>query len=216
MSTFLTMQTRIANEIVRSNMNARIQEAIQSAISFYENDRFYFNEFRPTNPTTPQFSTVSGQAYYTSSDWSDIPYLLEIDSAVVNIASGQRYDLTVTTQEAIDALAVGTTSDEGQPVSYAYYARALRIYPTPDGVYGMYFSGVKKLAALSADADTNAWMVEGEELIRCRAKWSLYTHNIGNLERAGAMKAAEMDALRALQNASGTKLSTNTIVATAF
>lgn len=61
MSTLGTMRTRIAREMKRGDIlatDASVIDAIVSAIGFYENERFFFNEFRtsrsarwPVRPT---------------------------------------------------------------------------------------------------------------------------------------------------------------------
>ena len=62
------------------------------------------------------------------------------------------------------------TNNTGIPVEYAIYNQQFRLYPVPDGEYTLELAYQKKLAALSNDTDTNAWMTDGEVLIRQRAK----------------------------------------------
>ena len=70
----------------------------------------------------------------------------------------------------------------GQPDSYAIYADQLRLFPIPDsagpnnGSYDLTLSTLAQLgpSPLVNDTDTNAWMTEGEQLIRAQALRNLY------------------------------------------
>src|SRR5215472_3707712 len=100
------MQNRIADElgargdllVPSSNMSASpIQLAIFDAISFWQAERFWFNEYRTTNA----FTTVVGQEWYTASDWPDIATILHIDKLSVLI-SGNRYFMTPRTEQYME------------------------------------------------------------------------------------------------------------------
>lgn len=58
MATYGDMQARIADELARTDLAAEIQNEIQTAISYYENERFWFNEGQWT------FNTVNAQELY--------------------------------------------------------------------------------------------------------------------------------------------------------
>ena len=60
-------------------------------------------------------------------------------------------------------------------------------------------SSILRLAALSADADTNAWMVDGEELIRQHAKWIIASDITHEPEEAATAQAREAIALKAIE-----------------
>ena len=53
MTTYGTMQDRIADELMRSDLTTHIQKSIQTAIKKYEREEFYFNV------TTGTLSTVA-------------------------------------------------------------------------------------------------------------------------------------------------------------
>ncbi len=50
------------------------------------------------------------------------------------------------------------------------YQDRINLFPIPGSTYTLTIHYLKALTALSADSDTNAWLTEGEELIRLHAK----------------------------------------------
>ena len=211
MTTLGTMMDRIADEINRSDLTSQIQKAIKTAIKTYDKDRFWFNESRSFT-----FSTVAGQEFYTSSDNTNIPNLLAIDTIQVAITSTDKYLLQRVPYEQIEAISSNTTVDQGQPTWFAYYGKQLRLYPIPDAVYTVRVSAVWALDDLSATSDTNAWMTDGETLIRSRAKRELYTHVIRDTDGAAAMAQAEITELKDLRSASSMRGATGVVQATEF
>ena len=155
-----SMQDRIDNELDRSgSVTAEIALAIQDAILHYQNDRFWFNEGVLTD------ATVASTEYY-----SYPATLLSLDSLRVRQSAAAGYftmeprpnsDLEVRTQG---------TATTGLPRVYSQVKGRVRMFPTPDAAYTTQWTGIISLGSLSADADTNAWMVEAEPLIRQRAK----------------------------------------------
>ena len=211
MSTFGNMIDRIADELDRTDLTTQIQKAIQTAIDRYERKRFYFNEARSLT-----FNTVDGQEFYTSSDASDIPNLLFIDNVKLTVSGSDKIDLERVPYSELEHDSSNLTVDEGQPTSYAYFAKQLRLYPIPNAAYAVRVSGVFSLSDLSATADTNAWMTDGEALIRSRAKRELLTHVIRDAEGAQAMAQAEAEELQSLIQATNARSSSGTITPTEF
>jgi len=162
MTTYVTMQTRIADELLDSGAlsTAQIKAAIQSAIAHYERKPFYFNQKKAST-----FSTVASQEYYGSSDLSNIPYIVEMKS--FNIGT-YKSKVKAVDFEDIDMAQSGSVT--GQPTAYAYYEQKIRLFPIPDAVYTATLAYIYRLTALSADGDTNIWMTDAEELIRQSAK----------------------------------------------
>lgn len=211
MTTYGAMQDRIADELDRTDLTTQIQKAIQTAIEKYERKRFYFNEARSLT-----FTTVDGQEFYTSADATDIPNLLFIDNVKLTISASDKIDLDRADYSELEYLSTNSTTDEGQPTCYAYYAKQLRLYPIPDAAYAVRVSGVFALSDLSATADTNAWMTDAEALIRSRAKREIFTHVIRDVEGAQAMAQAEAEELQSLNQATNARSSTGTILPTEF
>ena len=158
MSDYGTMQARIGNELERSDTTSLgyIASEILSAIRHYETERFWFNEEVATT------STVADQSNYA------LPTDFIYDDHMTVTVSGRKYPVFPRTyQEIAD---VDETTFSGYPSIYAIHKEEFRLYPTPNGVYTLTHAYVKSLSSLSADADTNAWMVEAEPLIRARAR----------------------------------------------
>lgn len=212
MTTYGTMQDRIADELDRADLTTQIKRAIQSAIAYYNKQRFWFTE----NRTSLSFATVDGTEFYGASADSDIPNLIFIDNLRIAISSTDKYDLERVPYTELDSRSDGITADEGKPYSFAYYAKQIRLYPIPDASYSIFGSAIMHLGDLSVTTDTNNWMTDGEALIRARAKWELYTHVVKDIESARLMKEAEKEELRELIAATNSRSSTGQLIATAF
>jgi hypothetical protein len=189
--TYGTMIDRIESEIGRSDLTSDVKNAIQTAISHYERKRFYFNEF------IDSLSASTSQEFYTSADFATLNSVVEIDSLTID-DNNTTYPLIERSWSYMEQ-AQTRSQYVGTPTDYVRYAQRLRLYPIPDESYVLHVSGVKKLATLSATTDTNAWMVDGEALIRARAKAELYLHKVQKPEKAVAMNAAEKSALAEIE-----------------
>lgn len=203
MSTYSQLQYRIADELggrtellspSAGQTLSPIQLAILDAISFWENDRFYFNEYR----TAGAFSTVAGQEFYTASDWADIATIQHIDKMSVLI-SGNRYHMEPRTEQYMEDISMNA-SWRGQPVDYAYYNFQLRLYPIPDNAYPLNVLGTKEFTALSGASDTNVWTTDGEMLIRATAKQYLYRDTILDDQKAAAMEKSAQQQFSSLKS----------------
>lgn len=151
-----TMKARIADELARSDLTTQIQSEIQSAINHYKHRRFLFNELEATSVTVKDEEFIAAPAD-----------MIEIDQFRVTI-SNRTYPL--------DPVAYGEITDvdetlySGHPVRYALYNQQIRLYPTPNDAYPLIISYLTEFGPLNQDTDTNAWMDDGEELIRERAR----------------------------------------------
>jgi len=212
---YLAMQDRIADEVraassaASSDIASQIKLAIQSAISSYQNESFYFNEGSFT------FQTVNGQEYYTSSDNSEIPNILSFLDVRITV-NNTTYPLTARTFQYIDQIQTNT-GYTGDPVDYCTWAQQIRLYPIPFTARTVTVSYIKNLTILSADTDTNAWMTgNAEQLIRGRAKWDLYLNTLKDPENAQASKLYELDAYKSLLGETVGRQSTDAIRPTQF
>lgn len=185
MASYLDMQTRIADELDRSDLTAQIKKAILSAVAHYERKSFYFSE------TSFTFSTVAGQEYYGTADAAAIATSPSIER-LNGTFNGLRMALTKRTFDYIDGISLIPSTSRSQPFDWAYRAEQIRLYPIPDNVYVLTAFNVPRLTALSADGDSNAWTNDAEELIRTHAKLDL----IENVIKASDMEA-EVITLRA-------------------
>lgn len=180
MSNYNDMQVRIADELARADLTTQIQKAILSAIEFYKDDRFWFNEGEVT------LNTVAGTA---SQALPTSPTAIgEIDIVTATV-SGERYEVF---EDSYDWIRQNQdlTTFVGQPYKYAIFDESIWYYPIPDAVYPIIFSGLVYFATLTTGSDTNAWMNEAEELIRTRAKWDLFSNTIRNDKEAVKMLGA--------------------------
>lgn len=193
MATFLDMQTRIADELHRTDLTDRIKLAILSAVAHYERRRFYFSE------TSFTFSTVAHQEFYGAADNAAIATSPNIERLNA-LYFGTRYPLDKVDWMAIDDKSALATSYT-RPGEWGYRAKAIRFYPIPDAAYVITAYNVPRLTALSAEGDENAWTDDAEELIRLHAKRDLIMNQIGITGREkeyGEMGGAEQMALAAL------------------
>lgn len=194
MATYLDMRTRIADELNRTDLTAQISKAVLSAIAKHERQRFYFNQ------KTATFATVADQEYYAAAAHADIPTLVTIMAATVT-NSGVKSPLRVVPFDAIDDEQDG--SIKGAPTVLAYFAQQVRLYPIPDAAYTVTMAYHYRLTTLSADADTNAWTNDAEELIRRAAKRIIHTDIERDLEAATVAAQAEAEALDTLDPGDG-------------
>lgn len=171
MSDFIAMKTRIAREMKRGEITATtqaVEDAILDAIKHWETKRFWFNEIADTSKSTA--TSVRTVDISSTNIWS-------IDQIKVTIGN-RDYPITKKSYAWIDAIDQGQW--EGYPYHWAWYEKdTLRFYPIPNAVYVLRISGVRRLKpVLAADADTNEWMVEAEEIIRNYAKGLLFTDEL--------------------------------------
>ena len=157
MSTYGTMQARIASELRRNKLNSQIKDAIQSAILLAEVDRYYFNEGRAYT------ETEANKAYYATPD-----DFQAMESLTITV-NQSKYPLEPRTFQYIDSIDIGVAQD-GIPIWYAIYNRQFRLYPVPDAAYRLDLAFQKKLSDLTDDDDSNEWMTDGEVMVRQMAK----------------------------------------------
>jgi hypothetical protein len=175
MTDFGTMEARIRREMNRDGLTSEIRDQIASAINFYESDRFFFNEYSASATTT------TGQANLTAPTAS-----LELDLIEI-IDGGQKKQLIE--RNFLDIIARDDATAE--PTDYAEFNDLLRLYPVPDKKYTVHMFGKQKLTEVSASASaatTNAWMTDGEVLIRTKAKEYVYEHRLRNSNEANRMR----------------------------
>lgn len=185
MTTLAIMKSRIDRELRRNGgIDTQIAEAITTAISAYQDERFYFAEKRSVT-----FNTVADQEFYDSDDAADLANLVKIDYVTMRVGN-TIFDLLPDTPSRIEGASDNATAT-GQPGWYIYYERQIRLYPVPaTSGWVVRVAGVYRYAAPASDAEaSNFWMTEGERLIRCRAKYELATHVLMDMNLAQIMTA---------------------------
>lgn len=192
MTTYAVMQSRIADELSRTDLTTQIQRAILSAIKFYERKKFYFN-----TSVTSTFTTVANQEYYGSSDLAAIPNIVEI-LALKGTLNSTKLPLRPVDFNTIDAQQSGSV--KGFPEYFCYFAQQIRLYPMPNSAWTMTLAMVYRLTALSADGDSNVWTTDAEQLIRQNAKRQLYLDVIKDRDSAEIAAILEKEAYDVLRN----------------
>lgn len=180
-----------------------VQREILSAIRFYEHRRFSFNE-RILTPTLSATNTYLFSALLANN--SDVEDIFSIDtikvrysSRLVDVCKMPWSDLFMLDPSNITA---------GLPDFYAVFNKTLRIYPTPNTDLPSQMPAHIKLTTLAQDGDTNAWLVEGEELIRSRACRLVAKRKLDDFEKAREFEELERNAYDALTNEAGMYQST--------
>jgi hypothetical protein len=184
MSTLGEMVEQIREDLNRgTDFDARIKRAVETAIRFYKSQRLGFNLKRA-------FATLtSGQEYISlPTDWIEAD-LMRLDH------DSERDLMREVTYDWIDEQE-SNADLRGRPRRFAIQHRTMRLYPIPDQTYTLMLSFQYELTNVSKSADdsaTNAWLNEGEELIRKHAMSELYVLYIDGDEaiRKGRMLRAE-------------------------
>jgi len=191
MSDYITLRTRIADELANDGAvtDAQIAYAIQDTIKIYERRPWWFNN----NSTT--FSTVANQEYYTSVEFSDLTNTVAIIAMTITYSSVKQAVVPIDFQ-SIDSAQNGYVVSV--PRLYAYFDQSIRFFPIPSDAYTITVSYITRLTALSADADTNAWTNEAEELIRQGAKRRIAMNYFHAEDVAARCATMEQEAYSAL------------------
>lgn len=187
------MKDQIADELARGDLTSQIAVAITNAITFYQPERFRFNESRDLT-----FNTASGQEFYGTADNADIPTLQAFDYIILYIGSIP-WPLHRRTDVEIEVLNQNGLM-RGQPWNFSYFNNQIRLGPVPDTTYSMRIAAHKKMAGPTLDTDTaNVWMSDGERLIRCRAKYDLSMNVTKDVEEAQRMAPLIKEAFEMLK-----------------
>lgn len=175
MTTLGIMKARIGREIRRPGLTTEIAEAIATAIEFYRGQRFFM-----LDRDSVDVSLTIGQASYTANDDANIGLLERLDYLHL-VWGSQTFNLARRSPEWMDTASLNGQS-AGEPFTYSWFAETIRLYPIPNiSGMSMRMSGQFHVAAPTDDNATgNAWMVEAEQLIRCHAKYELFTHVLMN------------------------------------
>ena len=204
------MIARIGSELRRgTSIDTQIGAAITTAITKFQAERLFQKD------ETNTFSTVASQATYSSADASWLGRVSRLDYVHLLI-NGISFPLTWRADDWLDVASVSAYS--GQPYHYGWFAEALKLYPPPSQVWTVRVAGNFEEAAPATDAETgNTWMTTAEDLIRCQAKYELYTHVLANPQRAAMFDpdnpaSPTAKALRALQKRTTAKMATGYVM----
>lgn len=170
MTTLGTMKQRLSSELRRTNISTQIASAIETAIEAYRHERFWFSESREIT-----FNTVDQQWQYDSSDNADLGNVLRWDYVLTEV--GDSYFTLMPMSPAEIEILNGDGDFFGQPLNWGFYGGQFLIYPIPNDAFPIRIGGlIAKASPATDDEANNVWMTSAEKLIRCRAKYELYTH----------------------------------------
>lgn len=181
-----SMVDRIDNETEQDGtQDTEIKNHINDAIRFYRGRSWWFLE-GPTSAALTS-STAASNSYV-----SRYTGLIQLDSLRITI-NGYKQPLEQVSFEEMENLHDGTDST-GQPYKYCLHGDRVRLWPTPNAIYTLTWSGTFEESALSADGDTNDWMTHGELVVRHRARMTFYRDVLIDLPAAASAQAAMLEA----------------------
>lgn len=186
MATYGDMRNRIAREMKRGEVTAcatAVGASIQSAIEYWENEPFWFNEFHA--------ETFSASSSVTTVALPIEPIIIESIKARINTRD---YPLVERSWKEIDDVDSGQYY--GYPSFYAYHSNLLRLYPPPQENYVLVMAGIRRYSSVSACASfsaSNVWTTEAEQMVRLTAKGYLWRDELRNPDMGSRM---EMEAER--------------------
>ncbi|MFB0490192.1 hypothetical protein ABIE45_002778 [Methylobacterium sp. OAE515] len=201
--TLLRMVNQIVDELDRPDLEGPVRNAIRHAIGFWQRERFAFND------GILEFQTVPGKAGYGGADLAGQNVMLAIDSAVLLDDDGNSWVLR--NVPIADLEAVSDQTQPGLPTFYAKFSEGYRLFPVPDQVYTVRFTGHVRLGAPATDADTNAWVDEAYDLIAAYAKRYLALHRLKDASLKQAMDTAVQEASTSLKGLATTMASTGVV-----
>lgn len=208
MTDFGTMQHRIADELSRVGCDLppqkAIQDAIVSAIAFYQDEDLWFKETQST------ISTVNGQDTYV------LPNDFETIISLQITVNADNYPMIQRTWEWYVNVVRNVSTFIGLPTDFVIFRDQLYLYPTPNAVYVMCMSYRQVFTALTALTDSNAWMTDGERLIRHRAKYDILINSANKPDMAAIQEREEVKEMARLRSKNVNNVSTGSLRATSF
>ena len=197
MTNFGEMQTRIADELNRYDLDEYIPRAIRSAIYFYEKEPLGFNEAitELTNDKAQECIQLP-------------PYIKKVTSLhIMNEGSPCK----VRYKPHMDFF-----QGFGFPQYYTPIQNKLVFAPIPHKEITFRVGYIAKASELKNKSDSNFWLQEGEELIRARAKADLYMHILRSYPDGKVMKDLEKESLTKFKSVRNESQFTGYIHPTAF
>lgn len=196
MATLGDLKTRIADELLKRNLNTQIASHISRAIEFYAGRRFWFNTGRMVG------SAVAPDA----NGYVALPAGTRlIDQIMVGVMVLERRD-----PSAIDEW-IAYSPSAGQPLDYAPAGDNIRLYPIPTAPVALSVVGTFDLAALAADADSNAWTNEAADLIAARTRMTMFRDVLRDPDGMALALAAEREAVTDLDMKTMRRLGTGRV-----
>lgn len=140
------MQTRIADELSRTDLSSQIALEITSAIQFFQNERFWFNE-----DVMVTITTISGQRNYT------LPPNFGAVTTVRSQLGQMTYALEPRTIQYLDTIDWGNSFISSYLDYYTLFNGMIRLYPPPVANLPIYIRGTVVLPSLTTTAATKSY-----------------------------------------------------------
>lgn len=195
MATRANLESTIADDLARTDLNGQITTAVNTAIRAYRSTRLPFNEqYRVTATLT------LGEAVIPLANLSY--RFRNVDRVRLVRNSNDYLDLYRRDYNWIMSRQDIVTST--QPAEWCIYNNTVHFDSNADQTYTLLFDGVVDLGegtSLSYSVSSEAaWFNDGRELIRHRAKRELYAYTLKDMELASLAKGAEDDALNTIKS----------------
>jgi len=160
MATLGELKTRISDEMDREDLTddltTVLADHINEAIEFFSDEDFYFTDL------VTRADCVADQVTM------DIPSgIRRIDRLTIPSLYTELRELTLDEFERLQ------DDYSAQPRHYAYYNDQIRLWPVPDRVYTLEFTGLADNAAPATDDASNVWTTTAYALISNRVKMTL-------------------------------------------
>lgn len=211
---FSNLVAQIADDIddTTSEYTSQIQASVFEAIRFCEREIYYFNQTRDVT-----FTTVENRQFYDAADNAQIPRLGGLTAAWSEDAQGQRTTLLRWRQQDLESLSDNSAA-KGEPYAFTYYDQKIRLYPIPgETVFTIRLQLTPyRLAPISDPSESNAWTIEAFDMLRARAKYSLYKNILKDANLAAEALNDYNEQHLALKAETSRRNGTGVIVATAF
>jgi hypothetical protein len=184
MSTFTEIRDDILLELDRPDLSAVASSNLRLAIQHFGREHWWFNE----DISTSALSTSQEYVSLTSN------YVTHISCAIRY--GGNYRPLTFIDHHRHEAQ---YTTTLGIPQNYSIFSNRLRVQPIADTSYEFQLFYVKSLTVLTAGG-SNAWTVEGEDLIKYRAERIITATVLQDFQWAAAFKELEAEALERMRS----------------
>ena len=166
---------RCADDLKRSDLNPQIREGIESAIVYYQFERFWFSE----------------SVYTATLKAGDDEFPVPLDMRRFDMLTYGDNDNRIRVE---NVLTLPGDSIEGPIPDRAYrYRKSFWIRPIPTEDIQLKCWGQFILPELTSDVDANEWTDDVEEMIRARTKAMIYKNKLRMLDMHDTERQLEME-----------------------
>ena len=142
MGTYVELQSRIADELARTDLTSEIELEILSAVRWFSHQRFSWNE-----ASMAQFTTVVGQRYY----WLPANFVTVTDA--LSQIGNYTYKLDPMTEQEIDEIDWGDVFWTSYPLVFSTWSGQIRLFPPPQQALPVVVKGqIELLPLMTASA----------------------------------------------------------------